>query len=77
MAFAAPGQSQEWPQSTIRIIIAFGPGGGTDIVGRIIAQRMQEKLGQSVASKTARAPAASWATTRSLAPPRTATRSVS
>ena len=48
MAFAAPGQSQEWPQSTIRIIIAFGPGGGTDIVGRIIAQRMQEKLGQSV-----------------------------
>ena len=48
MTFAAPGQSQEWPQSTIRIIIAFGPGGGTDIIGRIIAQRMQEKLGQSV-----------------------------
>ena len=33
---------------TIRVIVAFGPGGGTDIVGRIIAQRMQEKLGQPV-----------------------------
>ena len=45
---ATPGQCQEWPQATIRIIIAFGPGGGTDIIGRILAQRMQEKLGQSV-----------------------------
>src|SRR5262245_33274233 len=40
--------AQEWPQRTIRIIVAFGPGGGSDIVGRIIAQSMQEKLGQSV-----------------------------
>ena len=40
--------AQEWPQRTIRIVVAFGPGGGTDIVGRIIAQSMQEKLGQSV-----------------------------
>jgi tripartite-type tricarboxylate transporter receptor subunit TctC len=45
---AAPAPAQEWPQRTIRIIVAFGPGGGTDIVGRIIAQSMQEKLGQSV-----------------------------
>ena len=48
VGFATPGHSQEWPQGTIRIIIAFGPGGGTDIIGRILAQRMQEKLGQSV-----------------------------
>ncbi len=50
LALAAPmqAQAQEWPQKTIRIIVAFGPGGGTDIVGRIIAQSMQEKLGQSV-----------------------------
>ena len=45
---AAPAVAQEWPQKTIRIIVAFGPGGGTDIVGRIIAHSMQEKLGQSV-----------------------------
>ena len=38
----------EWLERPIRIIVAFGPGGGADIVGRIIAQSMQEKLGQPV-----------------------------
>jgi len=45
---AAPAPAQEWPQAPIRMIVAFGPGGGSDIVARIIAQRMQEKLGQPV-----------------------------
>ena len=45
---AAHAPAQEWPQRTIRVIVAFGPGGGTDIVGRIIAQSLQEKLGQPV-----------------------------
>jgi tripartite-type tricarboxylate transporter receptor subunit TctC len=40
--------AQDYPTKTIRIIISFGAGGGADIVGRIIAQRMQEKLGQPV-----------------------------
>ena len=40
--------AQEWPQRTVRVIVAFGPGGGTDIVGRIIAASLQEKLGQPV-----------------------------
>jgi len=40
--------AQEWPQRTIRVIVSFGPGGGADIVGRIIAQALQEKLGQPV-----------------------------
>ena len=40
--------AQEWPQRPIRVVVAFGPGGGTDIVGRIIAQSMQERLGQPV-----------------------------
>lgn len=40
--------AQEWPTRTIRIVVGFGPGGGTDIVGRILAQALQERLGQSV-----------------------------
>src|SRR5207247_9532425 len=36
------------PPRTIRVIVSFGPGGGADIVGRIIAQALQEKLGQPV-----------------------------
>ncbi len=43
-----PAGAQEWPQTPIRLIIAFGPGGGTDIVGRILQQPMQDKLGQPV-----------------------------
>jgi tripartite-type tricarboxylate transporter receptor subunit TctC len=44
----AVASAQTWPQRTIRIIVGFGPGGGTDIVGRILAQAMQQRLGQSV-----------------------------
>jgi len=47
-ALAAPCQAQDYPTQTVKIIIPFGPGGGSDIVGRIIGQRMQEKLGQPI-----------------------------
>jgi tripartite-type tricarboxylate transporter receptor subunit TctC len=45
---AAPAGAEEWPQRPVRIIVAFGAGGGADIVGRILAQSMQDKLGQPV-----------------------------
>jgi tripartite-type tricarboxylate transporter receptor subunit TctC len=48
MGSITPAATQEWPQQTIKLIVAFGPGGGSDIVSRIIAQRVQEKLGQPV-----------------------------
>jgi tripartite-type tricarboxylate transporter receptor subunit TctC len=46
----APAQAQtsDYPNKPIRIIVSFGPGGGADIIGRIIAQSMQEKMGQAV-----------------------------
>jgi tripartite-type tricarboxylate transporter receptor subunit TctC len=44
--FAARAPAQDYPNQTIRLIVPFGPGGGSDIVSRIIGQRMQEKLGQ-------------------------------
>jgi len=40
--------AQQYPSQNIKVIISFGPGGGSDIIGRIIAQRLQEKLGQTV-----------------------------
>jgi tripartite-type tricarboxylate transporter receptor subunit TctC len=46
--FAAPAAAQEYPTQTIRMISSFGAGGGSDIIARILAQRMQEKLGQNV-----------------------------
>jgi tripartite-type tricarboxylate transporter receptor subunit TctC len=48
IGLAVPVPAQEWPQKPIRIIVAFGAGGGADIVSRILAQSMQEKLGQSI-----------------------------
>jgi len=44
----APAQAQDWPQQNIRIVVAFGPGGGTDIIGRILAEAMQQRLGKAV-----------------------------
>jgi len=44
----APAVAQDYPNKPIRIIVGFGPGGGADIISRILAQSMQEKLGQPV-----------------------------
>jgi tripartite-type tricarboxylate transporter receptor subunit TctC len=44
----ASAPAQEWPARPIRIIVGFGPGGGADIVGRIVGQALQERLGQPV-----------------------------
>ena len=45
---ATPALSQDYPTKPIRIVVSFGPGGGADIVGRILGQSLQEKLGQPV-----------------------------
>src|SRR5262249_52327799 len=41
-------RAEDWPQRPLRMIVPFGPGGGADIIGRIVAQSLQEKLGQPV-----------------------------
>ena len=40
--------AQDYPQQNIRIVVSFGPGGGADIIGRILAESMQKKLGKPV-----------------------------
>ncbi len=46
--FPAAAHAQAYPVKPIRMIVAYPPGGGTDIVGRVIAQELGEALGQSV-----------------------------
>jgi tripartite-type tricarboxylate transporter receptor subunit TctC len=40
--------AQDWPQRQIRMIVSFGPGGGADIIGRILAEHMQNRFGKPV-----------------------------
>lgn len=47
-ALSRPGLAQVWPSRPIRVILPVPPGGGTDILGRIVAPHLQERLGQPV-----------------------------
>jgi len=39
--------ADEYPARAVRVIVPFAPGGGTDIVARILGQQLSQKLGQS------------------------------
>src|SRR5437016_12599173 len=42
----AAAAAQDWPARTVRLIVPFGPGSTPDMVGRLIADHMQQQLGQ-------------------------------
>lgn len=48
LALSAVGFAQDYPQRPIRLIVGYPPGGTTDIVGRIMAAKMSERLNQQV-----------------------------
>ena len=43
-----PAAAADYPARAIKMIVPFAPGGGTDVLGRIIAQRLSEQWGQPV-----------------------------
>src|SRR5438874_12586408 len=45
-AFPRAGAAQAYPNRPVRLIVPFGPGGGTDVAGRLIGQWLSERLGQ-------------------------------
>jgi len=47
-SFAVPAAAQSYPARPVRMLMGFPPGGGTDIVGRIVAQKLSEGLGQQI-----------------------------
>lgn len=47
-AAVAPAAAQDYPNKTIRIVVPLAPGGGTDTLARIIANKLKDSLGQAV-----------------------------
>ena len=41
-------QAQTWPSKPIRLVVGYSPGGGNDIMARVVAAKLQDRLGQPI-----------------------------
>ena len=47
-AFSLGAFAQDWPAKPVRFIVPYPPGGGTDVIARIVQNRLSEALGQPI-----------------------------
>ena len=48
LAIAVPAFAQNFPTKPVRLIVPFPAGGGSDVIGRILAQKLTDRFGQQV-----------------------------
>ena len=46
--FAAAAAAQDWPARPVRMVVPYPPGGGTDVVARIVNEKLSPELGQPI-----------------------------
>ena len=47
LALVSPAQSQQWPESPVKIVVPYAAGGSADTIARIFAQRFSKAFGKS------------------------------
>jgi tripartite-type tricarboxylate transporter receptor subunit TctC len=52
LAFTVSAKAADWPDHPIKFISSQAAGGGTDVIGRIVADRLSAKLGQPIVYET-------------------------
>ena len=55
---AGPASAQQWPARSVKLLVPYPAGGNVDSAARIIADKLQEKLGQPFIIENRPAPAA-------------------
>lgn len=48
LAFSATSNAQDWPNRPVTLVVPYGAGSPADVLGRLLAQRMTEALGQQI-----------------------------
>jgi tripartite-type tricarboxylate transporter receptor subunit TctC len=46
-AFVTQARAQKYPDHPVKVVVGFAAGGGTDVAGRVIAQKLSDAIGQS------------------------------
>ena len=47
LAVLRPAHGLDYPMRTVRLVVGFPPGGSADIVARLVAQALTERMGQT------------------------------
>src|SRR5262245_13357294 len=66
IAGLARAQTETYPSRPITVIVPFPAGGGTDIVARIVADRMKDSLGQPIIVENVAGAGSTIGTTRAI-----------